>query len=150
VGVGRAPPDHLDGISLGVSEARCELCGVAFDPRGFQVRIPGVPQPYHSVACALAARERLGLDQLPEPARAHVEHLASSLARVQAQADAERRRRAALQEELLGLAARRDALRMRERRAAAAAHASEEAVAVGGVAPGPLADKLRRRWFERL
>jgi hypothetical protein len=133
-----------------LSETRCELCGVAFDPRGFQVRIPGVPRPYHSVACALAARERLGLEQLGQPARAHVEHLAASLARAQAQADAERRRRAALQEELLTLAAKRDALRLRERERAAAVHASEQAVAVGGVAPGPLADKLRRRWFERL
>jgi hypothetical protein len=128
---------------------RCELCGVPFDPRGFQVRIPGVPQPYHSVACALAARDRLGLGQLAQPARAHVEHLAASLARARAQADAERRRRAALQEELLTLAARREALRLREHERAAAAQASEQAVAVGGIAPGPLADKLRRRWFER-
>ena len=132
-----------------MSQARCELCGLAFDPRGFQVRIPGVPQPYHSVDCALAARERLGLDQLAQPAQAHVEHLASSLARAKARADTERRRRAALQEELLELAARRDELRVRGRRAAVA-HASEEAVAVGGVSPGPLADKLRRRWFDRL
>ena len=128
---------------------RCELCGVPFDPRGFQVRIPGVPQPYHSVACALAARDRLGLAQLAQPARAHVEHLAASLARARAQADAERRRRAALQEELLTLAARREARHLREHERAAAAQASEQAVAVGGVAPGPLADKLRRRWFER-
>lgn len=128
--------------------ARCELCGVQFDPKGFQVRIPGVPQPYHSVACALAARDRLGLGELEQPARAHVEHLAAALARAEAQADAERRRRAALQEELLTMAARRDALRARERERAAVARA-EQAVAVGGVAPGPLADKLRRRWFER-
>jgi hypothetical protein len=47
------------------------------------------------------------------------------------------------------MAARRDALRLRERERAAAARASEQAVAVGGVAPGPLADKLRRRWFDR-
>jgi hypothetical protein len=129
--------------------ARCELCGVEFDPKGFQVRIPGVAQAYHSVACALAARDRLGLGELDRPARAHVEHLAAALARAQAQADAERRKRAALQEELLTMAARRDALRVRERERAAAARASEQAVAVGGVAPGPLADKLRRRWFER-
>jgi hypothetical protein len=128
--------------------ARCELCGVQFDPKGFQVRIPGVPQPYHSVACALAARDRLGLGELEQPARAHVEYLAAALARAEAQADAERRRRAALQEELLTMAARRDALRARERERAAVARA-EQAVAVGGVAPGPLADKLRRRWFER-
>jgi hypothetical protein len=132
-----------------VDETRCELCGVSFDPKGFQVRIPGVPRPYHSIACAQAARERLGLQDLAQPARAHVEHLAVSLARAQAQADAERRRRAALQEELLTLAARRDALRTRERDRAAAVQASEAAVAVGGVSPGPLADKLRRRWFER-
>jgi hypothetical protein len=130
--------------------ARCELCGVHFDPKGFQVRIPGVPHPYHSVACALAARDRLGLGVLEQPARAHVEHLAAALAHAQAQADAERRRRAALQEELLTMAARRDALRVRERERAVSARASEEAVAVGGVAPGPLADKLRRRWFERI
>jgi hypothetical protein len=132
-----------------LSAARCEVCGVEFDPNGYQVRIPGVPQPYHSVTCALSARDQLGLGELARPARAHVEHLAAALARAQAQADAERRRRAALQEELLTLAARRDALRMRERERAAAARASEQAVAVGGVAPGPLADKLRRRWFER-
>jgi hypothetical protein len=132
-----------------LNETRCELCGVPFDPKGFQVRIPGVPQPYHSVACALAAREQLGLEELGQPARAHLEHLAASLSRAQAQADAERRRRAALQEELLRLAARRDALRARERERAAAAQASEAAVAVGGVASGPLAEKLRRRWFER-
>jgi hypothetical protein len=130
--------------------ARCELCGVHFDPKGFQVRIPGVPHPYHSVACALAARDRLGLGGLEQPARAHVEHLAAALAHAQAQADAERRRRAALQEELLTMAARRDALRVRERERAVSARASEEAVVVGGVAPGPLADKLRRRWFERI
>jgi hypothetical protein len=132
-----------------LAPARCELCGVEFDAKGFQVRIPGVAQPYHSVACALAARDRLGLGELDQPARAHVEHLAAALARAQARADAERRKRAALQEELLAMAARRDALRMRERERAAAARASEQAVAVGGVAPGPLADKLRRRWFER-
>ena len=132
-----------------MSETRCELCGVPFDPKGFQVRIAGVPGPYHSVACALAGKERLGLEELARPARAHVEHLAVSLSRARAQVDAERRRRAALQEELLTLAARRDALRLRERERAAAAQAFDQAVAVGGVAPGPLADKLRRRWFER-
>jgi hypothetical protein len=132
-----------------LSETRCELCGVPFDPKGFQVRIAGVPAPYHSVACALAGRERLGLEELARPARAHVEQLAASLTRARAQVDAERRRRAALQEELLTLATRRDTLRMRERERAAAGQAFDQAVAVGGVAPGPLADKLRRRWFER-
>jgi hypothetical protein len=132
-----------------LDETRCELCGVPFDPKGFQVRIPGVLQPYHSVACALAARERLGLEQLGRPARAHLEHLAASLARAQAQADAERRRRAVLQEQVLTLEARRNALRARERERADAAQSAETAVAVGEVASGPLAEKLRRRWFER-
>lgn len=132
-----------------MDETRCELCGVPFDPMGFQVRIPGVPQAYHSVACALAARERLGLEQLGQPARAHLEHLTASLARAQAQADVERRRRAELQEQVLMLEARRNALRARERERAAAAQSAEAAVAVGGVASGPLAEKLRRRWFER-
>jgi hypothetical protein len=132
------------------NETRCEFCGVRFDPKGFQVRIAGVAGPYHSVECALAARQRLGLEQLGEAARAHVEQLVSSLNRARARADAERRRRAALEEELLGFAARRDAPRLRERERASAALAPETAVAVGGVAAGPLAEKLRRRWFDRL
>jgi hypothetical protein len=132
-----------------LDETRCELCGVPFDPKGFQVRVPGVPGPYHSIACALAARERLGLERLGRPARAHLEHLAAALTRAQAQAEAERRRRAALQEQILTLEARRNALRARERERAAAAEAAETAVAVGEVVSGPLAEKLRRRWFER-
>jgi hypothetical protein len=133
-----------------LSEISCEFCGVRFDPKGFQVRIAGVPAPYHSVECALAAGQQLGLEQLREPVRAHVEHLVSSLGRARAQADAERRRRAVLEEELLSVASRRDALRLRERERAAAALAPETAVAVGGVAGGPLAEKLKRRWFDRL
>jgi hypothetical protein len=132
-----------------VDANRCQECGAEFDPKGFQVRVPGVPQAFHSVACALTARERLGLERLERPARAHVEHLAAALARARAKAEAERRRRAALQEELLAMAARRDAVRTRERDRIATERAVEQAVAVGGVAPGPLADKLRRRWFER-
>jgi hypothetical protein len=132
-----------------LDETRCEICGIRFDPKSFQVRIAGVPAPYHSVECALAAGQQLGLEQLGEPVRAHVEHLVSSLSRARAEADAERRRRAALEEELLGVAARRDAIRLREPERAAAL-APETAVAVGGVAAGPLADKLKRRWFDRL
>jgi hypothetical protein len=132
-----------------LDDARCELCGVPFDPRGFQVRVPGLPRPYHSIACALAAREQLGLEGLARPARAHFEHLAASLRRAQAAADAERRRRDVLEHELLEVAQRRDALHRRERERAAAAQAADAAVAVGGVASGPLAEKLRRRWFER-
>jgi hypothetical protein len=78
-----------------------------------------------------------------------VEHLAASVARERASADAERRRRAVLEQELLEVAQRRDAVRRRERERATAAQAAAAAVAVGGVASGPLAEKLRRRWFER-
>jgi hypothetical protein len=131
-----------------LDEARCELCGVRFEPRGFQVRVSGLPRLYHSVACALAARERLGLDGLSHPARAYIDQLASSLTRARAAADAERRRRGALEQEVLEVAQRRDALRRRERERATA-QAAETAVAAGGVVSGPLAEKLRRRWFER-
>jgi hypothetical protein len=130
-----------------LDEARCELCGVPFDPRGFQVRVSGLPRLYHSVACALAARERLGLEGIAHPARAYIDQLASSLTRARAAADAERRRRAVLEQEVLEGARRREALRRRER--ATAAEAVETAVAGGGVVSGPLAEKLRRRWFER-
>jgi hypothetical protein len=130
-----------------LDEARCELCGVPFDPRGFQVRVSGLPRLYHSVACALAARERLGLEGIAHPARAYIDQLASSLTRARAAADAERRRRAVLEQEVLQGAQRREALRRRER--ATAAEAVETAVAGGGVVSGPLAEKLRRRWFER-
>jgi hypothetical protein len=149
VGGDGPPPDPLDGVAA-LAEISCEFCGVRFDPKGFQVRVAGVPQAYHSVECALAARQQLGLERLERTTRAHVEHLAASLRHARAQADAERRRRAALEEELLGVAARRDAARLRERERAAAALAPEVAVAVGGVATGPLADKLKRRWFDRL
>jgi hypothetical protein len=132
-----------------LDDARCELCGVPFDPRGFQVRVPGLPRPYHSVECALAAREQLGLDGLAHPTRAHVEHLAASLRHARAVADAERRRRAVLEHELLEVAQRRDAVQRRERERATAAQAADAAVAAGGMASGPLAEKLRRRWFER-
>lgn len=132
-----------------MDEARCELCGVRFEPRGFQVRVSGLPRLYHSVTCALAARERLGLEGLAHPARAYIDQLASSLTRARAAADAERRRRAALEQEVLEVAQRRDALRRRERERATAAQAAETAVAAGGVVSGPLAEKLRRRWFER-
>jgi hypothetical protein len=132
-----------------LDEARCELCGVRFDPRGFQVRVPGLPRLYHSVACALAARERLGLEGLAHPARAYIDQLASSLTRARAAADAERRRRAVLEQEVLEGAQRREALRRHERERVTAAQAAETAVAVGGGVSGPLAEKLRRRWFER-
>jgi hypothetical protein len=137
-----------------VDEIRCELCGVLFDPRSFQVRVPGVPRSYHSVACALAARERLGLDSLARPARAHVERLSVSLSTARAQVAAERRRRVELEQELEKLAVRREAVNRRERERATAAAAQESALeaalAVGGDVPsGPLAEKLRRRWFER-
>ena len=132
-----------------MDEARCELCGVPFDPRGFQVRVPGLPRLYHSVACALTARERLGLEGLAHPARAYIDQLASSLTRARAAADTERRRRAVLEQEVLEGAQRRAALRRREREQVTAAQAAESAVAGGGVVSGPLAEKLKRRWFER-
>jgi hypothetical protein len=134
-----------------LDEARCELCGVPFDPRGFQVRVSGLPRLYHSVACALTARERLGLEGLAHPARAYIDQLASSLTRARAAADAERRRRAVLEQEVLQGAQRREALRRRERERerATAEQAAETAVAAGGVVSGPLAEKLKRRWFER-
>jgi hypothetical protein len=97
----------------------------------------------------MAAREQVGLERLAHPARAHVEHLATSVTRARAVADAERRRRSVLEKELLEVARRRDALRRSERDRVAAAQAAEAAVAVGGVASGALAEKLRRRWFER-
>ena len=134
-----------------MDEPRCELCGVPFDPRGFQVRVSGLPRLYHSVACALTARERLRLESLAQPARAYIDELASSLTRARAAADAERRRRVVLEQEVLEVAQRRDALRRRERERerVAAAQTAESAVAAEGVASGPLAEKLRRRWFER-
>jgi hypothetical protein len=46
-------------------------------------------------------------------------------------------------------AQRREALRRREREQVTAAQAAETAVAGGGVVSGPLAEKLKRRWFER-
>ena len=133
-----------------MDEARCELCGVRFDPRGFQVRVSGLPRLYHSVACALTARERLGLEGLAHPARAYIDQLASSLTRAKAAADAERRRRAVLEQEVLAGAQRREELRRRERERATAEQAAESAAAAaGGGVSGPLAEKLRRRWFER-
>jgi hypothetical protein len=131
-----------------LDEARCELCGVPFDPRGFQVRVSGLPRLYHSVACALAARERLRLEGLAQPARAYIDQLASSLTRARAAADAERRRRAVLEQQVLD-AQKRHALRRREPERAAAVEAAETAVAAGGGVSGPLAEKLRRRWFDR-
>lgn len=131
-----------------MDEARCELCGVPFDPRGFQVRVSGLPRLYHSVACALAARERLRLEGLAQPARAYIDQLASSLTRARATADAERRRRAVLEQQVLE-AQQRQALRRREPERAAAAEATQAAVAAGGGVSGPLAEKLRRRWFDR-
>lgn len=132
-----------------MDEPRCELCGVPFDPRGFQVRVSGLPRLYHSVACALTARERLRLESLAQPARAYIDQLASSLTRARAEADAERRRRVVLEQEVLEVAQRRDGLRRRERERAAAAQTAESAVAAEGAVSGPLAEKLRRRWFER-
>ena len=109
----------------------------------------GLPRLYHSVACALTARERLGLEGLAHPARAYIDQLASSLTRARASADAERRRRAVLEQEVLAGAQRREELRRRERERATAVQAVESAVAAGGGVSGPLAEKLRRRWFER-
>jgi hypothetical protein len=100
------------------------------------------------VACALTARERLGLEGLAHPARAYIDQLASSLTRARAAADAERRRRAVLEQQVLEGAQRREALRRREREQVTAAQAAET-VAGGGVVSGPLAEKLQRRWFER-